>query len=518
MATTTTTQRTTVVTEVPDERRWQGRDWIKGLVAAGLALSLLRPGAGEAPVSQAPPAAVPTAIAPTAVAPTAAATIGLPGAAAPLILSTREVILAGPYTVRGTGTPGSLVEVLVNGASAGTATVGEDGRWSLPTTLEAGTAELVAQVVNEAGAVIIAAEPVTLSVGAPPVAAPELLITAGAAQPGPFEVRGTGAPGSLVEVLLNGASLGTATVGADGTWSLPATLEAGTAELVARAVDAGGATLAESAPVTLEVGAAAVTPPTFDVPAGDLTGGPGTLSGTGAPGTRVRVTVGGTSAGTAVVGPDGTWELETILSAGRQPVVVEALDETGNVVASAAPGEINVVGGLGVTMSAPAEGAVLQPGPVTVSGSGAPGTELEILDGDAVLGGTTVGSDSAWSTQVTLEEGASAIGVREAGTDQILVRPARVTVGEAPAVSAACAATLTTGCEAWVTRAGGLQLRLRSAPAIAPDNIVTRLPIGTQMTLEEGPQSADGYSWWRVTTKGGNAGWVAGENLVTQPD
>ena len=50
-----------------------------------------------------------------------AATIGLPGASAPVILSTREAVTAGPYDVRGTGAPGSLVEVLINGVSAGTA-------------------------------------------------------------------------------------------------------------------------------------------------------------------------------------------------------------------------------------------------------------------------------------------------------------------------------------------------------------------------------------------------------------
>jgi hypothetical protein len=516
MATTTTTTRTTVVTEVPDERHWQGRDWIKALVAGGLALSLLRPGVSTAPVAS--PTAV--AVAPTlpVVVGTVVPPIGLPGAAAPLILSTREAVQAGPYTIQGTGTPGALVEVLVNGASVGTATVGEDGRWSLPTTLEAGPAELVAQVVNEAGTVIIAADPVALNVNAPAVEPPVLLIAGAAAQPGSFEILGTGTPGALVEVLLNGASIGTATVGADGRWSLPAILEAGTAEVVARTVDASGAVLAAGEPVSLDVGAASVSVPTFDVPSGDLTGGPGTLSGTGTPGTRVRVTVGGRPAGTAVVGPDGAWSLDTILSAGRQPVVVEALDEAGATVGASAPVEINVVGGLGVTVSVPAEGTVLQPGPVTISGNGAAGTDLEILDGDKVLGATTVGADNTWTTEVTLEQGTSAISVREAGTDQILVRPTRVTVGEAPTVSAACGAALSVGCQAWVTREGGLQLRLRSAAAITPDNIITRLPIGSEMTLEEGPQDADGYTWWRITTEGGNTGWVAGENLVTQPD
>lgn len=466
MATSTTTRRTTVVTEVPDERRWQGRDWVKGLVAGGLALSLLRPGATTAPVAAPTAVAVATPIpaivatpvatalptvaatvAPTVAAtaaPTVAATVGLPGAAAPVITVAGAAVQAGPYAIQGTGSPGSLVEVLVNGASVGTATVDGDGAWSLPTTLEAGAAEIVARAVNEAGAVIIEGEPVALEVGA------------AAAGGG----TGSGASGVAAEVAV----------------------------------------------------------PTFTLPAGDLTGGPNVLSGTGTPGTAVRVTIGGVDAGIAVVGPDGSWTLDAILADGQQEVVVEAVDASGAVLAAAEPVTVNVVGGLGVTLAEPAEGAELQPGPVTISGQGQAGTVLEILNGDLVLGEVTIGPDGTWTTEVPLEAGTSAISVREQGTDIVLTRPVRVTVGDAPAAAAGCGDELAVGCQAWVTRAGGLQLRMRSAPTIAADNIITRLPIGTEMALAEGPESADGLSWWRVTTVGGNEGWVAGEFLVTQPD
>ena len=87
--------------------------------------------------------------------PTAQATIvAAPVAAIPVVLSTREVIFAGPYTLQGTGTPGSIVELLVNGASIGTATVGADGRWSFDTTLAAGDNEILARAVDSSGAVL----------------------------------------------------------------------------------------------------------------------------------------------------------------------------------------------------------------------------------------------------------------------------------------------------------------------------------------------------------------------------
>jgi Bacterial SH3 domain len=76
---------------------------------------------------------------------------------------------------------------------------------------------------------------------------------------------------------------------------------------------------------------------------------------------------------------------------------------------------------------------------------------------------------------------------------------------------------LSIGGNAWVTRAGGLPLRLRSAPSL-DGNILDRLAPGTQMTLLAGPQDASGHSWWQIRTTDGREGWVAGEDLRVEPD
>ena len=76
---------------------------------------------------------------------------------------------------------------------------------------------------------------------------------------------------------------------------------------------------------------------------------------------------------------------------------------------------------------------------------------------------------------------------------------------------------LAAGATAWVTRAGGLPLRLRSGPSLG-ESVLDRLQPGSQMTLQDGPKQADGHAWWHIRTSDGKEGWVAGEDLRTQPD
>lgn len=514
------------VQETPSLRYWMGRDWAKLGITGALALSLLRPGAPPATVD---PAAIATAVpatAATAAAPeTAPTAVPRPTLEAPQILSTREQILAGPYTIQGSGTPGSTVEVFVDGASAGTTTVGADGRWSLPTELAAGPVELVAQALDAAGAVAATADPVELTV-AEAVTAPLIIRTADVPFAGPTTIQGSGTPGSTIRITLNGTDVGTTTVGADGRWSLPIDLPAGDVTISADAIDPGGAVLAAGEPLQLSVlDEAAVAAPTLDPPTGPLLGGTSTLSGTGTPGSTVEVVVNDTPAGTAVVGADGRWSLDVGLGPGPNAVQVRELDASGAVTAESEPVTLNVAavqppaeGAAAGEFSiiAPAEGAALEPGPLEVRGTGRPGAAIEVLNSDQVLATTDVADDGTWATTVELpEEGTASIGVREVGSPDIIGRPIRVVIGGG---ATDFCTELAIGCQAWVTRDGGLVLRMRSAPAITADNIVSRLPIGTQMEILAGPESADGFTWWQVRTVGGAEGWVSGENLVLQPD
>ena len=91
--------------------------------------------------------------------------------------------------------------------------------------------------------------------------------------------------------------------------------------------------------------------------------------------------------------------------------------------------------------------------------------------------------------------------------------------GGAAAAPAAPSASggIAVGGTAYVTRAGGMPLRMRSGAGLNHE-VVDRLAPGTQMTLLEGPHQADNHAWWRIRTTDNREGWVAGEELRSQPD
>jgi hypothetical protein len=64
-----------------------------------------------------------------------------------------------------------------------------------------------------------------------------------------------------------------------------------------------------------------------------------------------------------------------------------------------------------------------------------------------------------------------------------------------------------------VSGTGTDQLRLRVAPGVAQETILT-LEDGTRLRVTNGPQSSDGYEWWKVKTEEGQEGWVAEDWLL----
>ncbi|WP_298817227.1 SH3 domain-containing protein [Chloroflexus sp.] len=106
---------------------------------------------------------------------------------------------------------------------------------------------------------------------------------------------------------------------------------------------------------------------------------------------------------------------------------------------------------------------------------------------------------------------AGAIAGALGGSGAVKIGPAT------PTASPSTDGGLQIGGVAYVQKAGGKNLRRRQAPGL-DSTVLDCLPPGTQLTLLAGPQEKDGYPWWHIRTSDGREGWVAGTELVTEPE
>ncbi len=191
-------------------------------------------------------------------------------------------------------------------------------------------------------------------------------------------LTGNGAPGSTVEILIDGQAVGTALVNGDGTWSFTTTL-----------VEPGDHTIGvRTAEATSTV---AVTP--------TLVGGVLLLTGNGEPGSEVQILIDGSVAGSTQVGSDGTWSFTTTLTEpGDHTINVQSASE------ATAP-----------TFTTPTEGDELPPGEVRFAGTGEPGDEVILSDNGVLAGTAIVNSGGEWSVIYKPASGVHTFGVRQAG-------------------------------------------------------------------------------------------------------
>lgn len=393
-----------------------------------------------------------TAVSDTPATETTAQTEGTaPQGAAPTIDLPDGDLTAGTVALSGAGTPGSTVELLVDGEVVGATAVRDDGTWAYDLDLpEGGDYELSARTLDANGNIAAEAAPLALALAGltiPAIDLPDFDFP-----PGLFSLTGTGQPGDEIELVVDGEVVGTTTVGADGTWFLDLDLPEGEYEVATRVLDANGNVLAESETRTMRVSLPDITLPTVNIPdtgfpAGPFTltgtgqpgdevevvvdgevlgtttvrpdggfpAGPFTLTGTGIPGGEVEIVVNGEVVGTTPVAEDGSWSFDFDLAAGEYDVVTRVLDGDGNPFAEADPITISVVA---PAITEPADGATLQSGELMLSGSGVPGTDIEILDNGAVVGTAVVGDDGTWTFALEPEPGNHAYGVRRVGDEE----------------------------------------------------------------------------------------------------
>lgn len=218
-------------------------------------------------------------------------------------------ILANPASITGTSSApdGTTLTVYSNGIALGTTTV-SGGSW---TYSGAGLSGLIGGEAITATAGTGAAESApsnTVVVTALPPSIPPI-VSASLLAGGSQTILGSSveAPGSVISVYVNGLSIGTTTVLADGSWSFgPTALAEG--QVVSATVQASGkAVSALSNQVVVAAGAGSVTPP--PVITGPIPALATSVSGTSLPNATVDVYADGVYLGTVTADGSGNWTL-----------------------------------------------------------------------------------------------------------------------------------------------------------------------------------------------------------------
>ncbi|ARC57537.1 hypothetical protein AS850_10665 [Frondihabitans sp. 762G35] len=332
--------------------------------------------------------------------------------------------------VSGTAAAGATVSVSLDGGTPVTVTAGQDGAWTVTfRNVPTGDHTLAAIETLADGPTTPVTAGVTVRAAAAlavttPRSGQQYQVATG--QTATVAVTGTGEPGASVSVNLDGAGATTATVTANGTWSVTFAGVAPGSHSAAAAQTVLGTT---QAPVrvdfTVAVTADPVTPPTITSPsAGQIirdADGNGTVdfpvTGTGEPGSTIRVDLGSGITRTVTVGSDGTWATTvTDVPNGTRTVVVT--QTTGGTTTGSASVTISALRTAPVVITAPTAGQVVPASSlgasVTVTGTAEPGALVRLtLDNGAAVTTTADGS-GAWSVPLRgLGQGSHTVAATE---------------------------------------------------------------------------------------------------------
>ena len=231
--------------------------------------------------------------------------------------------------------------------------------------------------------------PTIEAIAAPELAQPEI------AADGSVKLSGRGQPGAMLDILANGASVGSTKVASDGAWLYTPQLAAGDYELVVNTVDAAGKVINQSAPLAITVPAPPVTPamPQFTKPQiaddGNLT-----LSGAGEPKSTLDILANGVSLGTAVVADDGTWDFAAPLDPGDYDLIVRTLNADGSVANETLPVAITVPQPAAPAVAvAEIEQTTVNGGILLLAGKAQPDALLSVMVNGSRLGRATAAND-----------------------------------------------------------------------------------------------------------------------------
>ncbi len=363
--------------------------WVMALALVGLLASLLifradwerwLPGSASAFA----PAATPEVETPILPGPT----LQSPALGAPLT--------AGPIPFQGLAAPQSRITVLVNGvASEAVTTADEMGQWNLTLTLnEPGAYTLQFQAALEQQQAASSSYMLHLL---PPLPTAHLPAEGLELEGDTLVLTGEGAPGTLVQVVMDTTIIGQAVVDADGRWQVTAapTLP-GTYTVLTQVVDEDGQVLGQSFPQSLAVLPAFVPPSITSPPPDTVQKGILAVSGEGGPGGTIELLVNSEVISHSLVAEDGGWMFEVPLPPATYTVSVQGLDRHGVVRATTPPRTI-ILAPFFVTPTLTVDRPELLVGEaLTLTGIAEPTTQLAILVNANPVAQVEVGEDGVW--------------------------------------------------------------------------------------------------------------------------
>lgn len=306
---------------------------------------------------------------------------------------------SGSGRMSGSGTPGDTIVITdANGTEIGRAIIRGDGIWAtdIDPALTSG-GEVTVTSINPAGSTAQISTTTTIP------EAPESVTSDGST------VSGTGPAGATVTVTdaTTGETIGTGTVGADGTFTVtisPALADGATANVTL--TDAEG-NVSDPSVVTAQADATDSGDGTDDPAAASAPDASKTtanaesvngLAGAAQPGSSITVTdpTTGEVLGTGTVRPDGSFTVAVIRElADGEKVNVTATDKDGNVSAATSVTADTV---------APAVPAVTGSEGKIVSGTGEPGSTVVVTDRDGnILGSAVVDPNGNWKVELESE-------------------------------------------------------------------------------------------------------------------
>jgi uncharacterized surface protein with fasciclin (FAS1) repeats len=164
----------------------------------------------------------------------------------------------------------------------------------------------------------------------------------------------------------------------------------------------------------------APTAPTLSLPEGTLRTGTISLTGQADAGSMVAVVIDGEQVGTAVAGENGQWAFDAQFpEPGSYEIRVQAVDENGRSLAESSPITATIKQTLAApTLDLPERGSLITGEPITLTGTGTPGSTVEIVVNGEVIGTAVTGEDGSWTFDYTpAAAGTATLQVRAADDD-----------------------------------------------------------------------------------------------------